>query len=84
MKLNKHQTAIIHIRLSMMDRADVVSILQDRLCMQCYDTETIDRDFAPAIIQAIEAGDLEMDDIPATGGHAEETHQLESDILEDE
>ena len=63
--------AIVRIRCNWMDRSEVVAILQDRLCIQCYDHETVEADFAPSLLISIQDGDLELDDLPSTDVYAE-------------
>jgi len=82
MQLNDHQSAIVHIRLNWMDRVDILRIMQGRLGMRCYDTDTVTDDFAPSIIGAIENGDLDLSELPETDTDAEKHHQKESDLLD--
>ncbi len=83
MQLNNHQTAIVHIRINWMDYADIFKLMQDRLGMQCHDSDNINEDIVPAVIQAIESDDLDFSELPETGTDAEKHHQEESDLITD-
>jgi hypothetical protein len=80
MELNSHCIAIIRLRIKNMSRQEVVDILQNRLCIQCYDNETVDNDFIPVIIQSIVDGGLKMSDLPNTGCRMEKLNQAAIDL----
>ena len=60
------QSAIAYIRLNWMDRADVVALLEG-IDIQCDDDEDKCAVLHPAVISAIEDGDLSLDDLPTSG-----------------
>jgi hypothetical protein len=72
MKLNNNGRELVRHRMGKMDRQDIVDLLEGRLCVACYDEETVEDDFAPSFSDSVDAGDVEIDDLPAVGDHWEQ------------
>ena len=65
-----------------MEREEIVEILENQVCVACYDEET-KYDLVPAMVDSIEAGDIDFDwSIGAAKGHSHYIYTFWLDIDE--